>query len=478
MDLKKDLAGIVGAEHTSEDPDVIETYSSDYSFVQPRRPSCVAYPKDAAEVQGIVKYANEHMMPVTPRSSAVGFYGAGIPSQGGIIVDLRRMNKVLEIDPRNKKVKVEPGVTWAQVQEELAKEHMMVANPFLPHQAKSVLTSAMEREPILITKTEYSEVLLTAELVLPTGDMYWTGTALGKGMKGQNFPDALIPGTRLWLGAQGCLGIMTWANLKAEHMPTMDKLYFIPVSKTEAVAEPVYQIQRRMLGNECFVLNSFDLAAILASDWPNEFNALRETLPPWTIVLCLSGLHRLPEEKIAYEEEALMDIAKELHFEALRTVGGIPGLESTILKMLRKPWSKETYWKFQYKGACHDVFFHTTMDRVHEFTRAMDELGAKHGYPTRDIGVYIQPLERARACFLQFGFHCDPNKASEVEMVKRLFLEASEKAMSMGGFFTTPYGPWADMVYSRTAQYTSVLKIVKNAYDPNNIMNPGKVVDL
>ncbi len=475
MAIKEDLASVVGAEYVSDEPATLEKYSRDGSFVQPRMPTCIVYPQNTEEIQGVVRYANERMIPVTPRSSGIGFYGAGIPSQGGIILDLTRMNKILEIDGRNKKVKVEPGVTWAQVQEELEKQGLMVANPLLPHPAKSVMTSALEREPILITKSEYSEVFLTAEMVLASGDLFWTGTAIAKGMKGHVFPDALIPGTRLFLGAQGTLGIMTWANLKAEFLPTMDRLFFIPFERVEDVAEPVYRIQRRMLGNECFVLNSFNLAAILAEDWPDEFNTLRESLPPWTIIQCLSGLHRLPEEKIAYEERALMEVASELHFEPQRTVGGVPGLEARILKILRKPWAGDGYWKFRYKGASHDIFFHTTLERVAEFTGAMEGVAAKHGYLTRDIGVYLQPLERGRMCFCQYSFHCDPDDAREVERVRSLYLEASERAISMGGLFTTPYGPWADMVYSRAATYTSVLKIVKSAFDPNNILNPGKL---
>jgi len=116
VNLKEDLAAIVGAEYVSDEPETLDKYSKDKSFVQPRRPTVVVYPKNAEEVQKIVKYANQTMTAITPRSSKVSFYGAGIPMQGGIIVDLSRMNKVLEIDPRNKKVKVEPGVTWAQVQ--------------------------------------------------------------------------------------------------------------------------------------------------------------------------------------------------------------------------------------------------------------------------------------------------------------------------------------------------------------------------
>jgi FAD/FMN-containing dehydrogenase len=473
--LKQDLVEIVGPEYVSDDSETLERYSKDYSFVQPRRPSCIAYPRNAEEVQRIVKYANECLIPVTPRSSGVSFYGAGIPSEGGIVVDLTQMNKILEIDARNKRVKVEPGVTWAQLQEELEKQGLMVCNPLLPHQSKSVLTSAMEREPILICKTEYSDTLLTAEVVLPDGELFWTGSALGKGMTGQISPDAMIPGARLWLGAQGTLGIMTWANIKAEYLPTMDKVFFIPFERIEDFIEPVYQIQRRMLGNECFILNEFDLASILADQWPDEFETLRETLPPWTLVLCLSGLHRLPLEKIEYEEEALKEVASRLHFQVSNTVSSIPGLEATILKLLRKPWPRDDYWKFRYKGSCHDIFFHTTLNRVPEFTDAIADVAAKYGYLTRDMGIYMQPLERARACFCQFSFHCDTEDTNEVALVGSLFLEASKRVVGMGGFFTTPYGPWADMVYSRAAGYTHALKVVKNAYDPNNILNPGKL---
>ncbi len=472
---KEALEGIVGAQYVVDDPETLKKYSEDFSFVQPRMPRYVVYPGSTEEVQGVVRYANECLIPVTPRSSGISFYGAGIPSQGGIILDLSRMNRILEIDVRNRKVKVEPGVTWAQVQQELEKHGLMVCNPLLPHPAKWVLTSAMEREPILIAKSEYSETLLTAELVLASGDLFWTGTAIAKGMKGQAFPDALIPGTRLFLGSQGTLAIMVWANIKAELLPTMDKLFFVPFERIEDVAEPIYRIQRRMLGNECFVLNSFNLAAILAEKWPEEFDSLRETLPPWTLVLCLSGLRRLPAGRIKYEEEALMKLASELHFEPRRTVGGIPALDRTVLKMLRKPWSGDGYWKFRYKGSCHDIFFHTTLDRVPEFIAVVNGVAARYGYPTKDIGVYLQPIERGRICFCQYGFHCDPDDAKDVGRVRKIYLEASELAMNMGGLFTTPYGPWADMVYSRAATYTATLKVVKNALDPNNILNPGKL---
>ncbi|MFC2019500.1 FAD-binding oxidoreductase [Chloroflexota bacterium] len=476
MALKEDLAGIIGSEYISDDPNVLNGYSQDYSLVQPRLPSLVVHPENTAEVQEVVKYANHHLIPITPRSSEVSFYGAGIPSQGGIIVDLGRMNKILEISPPDRKVKIEPGVTWSQLQSELEKAGMMVCSPLLPHPLKSALTSATEREPMLIPKGEYNDILLTAEVVLASGDLYWTGSAIGKGMKGQIFPEGLIPGsTRLFCGAQGTLGILTWASLKTEFIPKADKLLFIPLDSAEAIAEPIYQIQRRQLGSECLVLNNTNLATILAEKWPVEYKSLKKSLPPWTLLICLSGLGRLPEGRIQYEEAALKDVATQVGFKVLPTVADIPDLGARLIKMLRKPWPKDGYWKHNSKGACQDIFFYTTVDRSSQFTEAIAHAASEEGYPTGDIGVYLQPVERGRACFCQYNIYYNPDDEEGVDQVRRLFFKASERAMGMGGFFTTPYGTWAEMVYSRAASYTTTLKVVKEALDPNNILNPGKL---
>lgn len=475
MDLRRKLEGIVGSEYVRDDIEILNEYSRDYSICSKSRPRCIAFPQNAEEVQGLVKYANEHMTPVTPRSSGIGFYGAALPEEGGIVIDLSRMNKILNIDPRNKVVKIEPGVRWGEINEQLEKLHVMVCNPLLPHPLKSVVTSSMEREPPLIPKSEYYESFLSGEMVLPNGEMYWTGTAMGKGFESGNFPDCLFPGARIFVGAQGTLGIVTWANIKAEWLPTEEKVLFMPFERIENLVEPIYKIQRRMIGRECFAMNSFNLASLLAECCPQEFNVLRERLPPWTLIISLAGLHRLPLKKIEYEEKALMEVASQLCFSVLPTVSGIPGLGKKISQILRKPSSNNGYWKFNYKGACHDIFFHTTLDRVAEFRKQINEVSRGHGYSTNQIGAYLQPIEYGRACYCQYSFHYNPDDTRDVENVRKLFLAASERAIDIGGVFTSPYGPWADMVYRRTYPFTNVMGAVKNAIDPNNIMNPGKL---
>lgn len=471
MALKADLAAILGAEYVADDPETLAKYASDWSLAPPGKPDLVVRPARTEEVRVVVKYANDRSLPVTPRSSGVGYYGGGIPSQGGIIIDLSRMNKILQIDPRNKKVKIEAGVTWAQLQAEAARVGMMVCSPLLPHPAKSVVTSALEREPILIPKTEYSDQVLTQELVLASGELFWTGTALGKAMKDQCFPDAFVPGARLWNGAQGTLGITTWANIKAEFLPVKDKTYFIAFDRLADLTGALYRIERRMIGYECFALNRPNLAAILGGD----VNKLKDKLPPWTVILVLSSLDYLPDEKIAYEEEALAEIAKTLKFKTSHTLAGVAGIEAKLPAMLRKPWAVETYWKHLQSGASADIFFHATLDRAVEFEEAVGKVAVANGFGANDIGGYLQPLDRARAGFLQFGLRYRPEDKAEVARAREFHRQSSETVARMGGFFTTPYGEWADLVYSHAAGYTGTLKIVKDAYDPRHILNPGKL---
>lgn len=474
MNIKSDVANIVGSKYVSDDSEVLEKYSRDHSFVTPRKPSVVAYPENKEEVQQLVQFAYEHAIPLTPRSSSISFYGAGIPSQGGVVVDFNRMNKILEFHAGDRKVRIEPGVTWQQVETELEKKGMMVSSSLLPPKNKSALTSAMQREPIVSAKYEYNDTFQTAEMILGNGQVYYTGTAIAPANVGRSHPELFIPSNKLFMGAQGTLGFVTWATLKAEWIPPKDKVYFVVADSVDQLVDPIYKTQRVYLGNECLALNNVNLAAILAAD-AEEFNKLKETLPPWVVILNLASGHAFPDEKIAYEEEALLRIANERHFKVSETLAGAPGLDRKIVGLLRKPYQGDEYWKFKFKGSSQEIFFITTLDRADEFTKAMETVAAKHGYPAKDIGMYIQPIERARAVSCEYSFAFNPNDPKEVAKVRAMFLEASQLVITMGGLFTNPYGPWADMVYSKAGHYASIMKVVKNTFDPKNIMNPGKL---
>ena len=154
MQVKERLTGIVGAENVSDDPQELAACSEDHSLSPARLPNYVARPGSPEEILKIVQLANETSIPLVPSSSKVHFNGGAIPNLGGIMVDLSRMNRVLYIDEHNRKARIEPGVTWSQLRATLAEKGYMPLFSLLPHSQKSVLTSLLERERILIPRFE------------------------------------------------------------------------------------------------------------------------------------------------------------------------------------------------------------------------------------------------------------------------------------------------------------------------------------
>jgi len=483
MSIRERLLEIVGSENFSDDPEVLETYSKDFSFAPSGMPNYVVKPKEAEEVQRVINLANEHRLPVVPCSSSVHFHGATIPKEGGIILELTRMNQVLEVDELNRRVRVKAGVTWEQITNELGKRGFRIIMPLLPHPLRSVVTDYLEREVPTNTVYDYGEPLQSMELVWPTGEIFRTGSASVTGYpdspsKGANPSGPGIDFYRFIQGAQGTMGVVTWANLKIEYLPKIDKVLFVPVGELNYTIEFLHRVLRLRIGQECLLLNNINFASIIAEDWPGDFEKLRASLPPWTLILVISGLQRRPEEKLQYEEETLGRILKDEFPEIslADSLPGFPGLGKKLLPMLRKPWPKEvTYWKNRYKGACQSLFFITKPTWAPKFINRVEEIAARLGYPISDIGGYIQPIEHNRACHLEFNFFYDPASSPELERVRSLYGEAARVLLNEGALFTRPYGELAKPVYERAADYATTLRRVKKLFDPNNIMNPGNL---
>ena len=481
MEIKVRLAKIVGAENVSDNPEELRGLPNNLSLEKTRMASYVVRPKDTMDVQKIIEFANEIKLPVVPSSSGIHFKGASLPLEGGLVLDMRRMNRILEIDERNRKVRIEPGVTWPQLQSELAKKHLMAMIPFLPHPLKSVVTSHLEREPIAIAKHEYADPMLTMEFVFPTGKIMRTGSAAVPGATTTAISDCVFPEGpdidywRLLQGAQGSMGVVTWANVKVEYLPNVNKVFFIPFDRIEDAIEPLYKIQRRMIGLECLLLNNLNLAAILTENLTDKIEELMDSLPEWTLILVLSGGRRSPEMKIDYEEEALREVGSDFSFTRIMTsFPGAPGAERKLLGMLRSGWPKDkAYWKFALRGSCEDIFFITKMEKVPYHLEILKKLLAV--YRMIDVGFYVQPIEYGRACHFECNIYYNGSYSRQVEAVRKLYVKCAESLLDSGAFFSRPYGPIADLVYARTAGYTSTLKKIKALYDPNNILAPGRL---
>jgi FAD/FMN-containing dehydrogenase len=166
------------------------------------------------------------------------------------------------------------------------------------------------------------------------------------------------------------------------------------------------------------------------------------------------------------------DIAKRVRMEPVEQIGRVSA--GDLMKRLRLPF-EEPYWKLRRRGSCYDIFFLTTQDKLPEFIKVMSDVAVQHHYPVADMGIYLQPIVQGISCHCEFSLFFDPMKETEVERVRSLSADAVEALMARGAFFSRPYGPWADMAYRRDVETTAALRKLKGIFDPNDIMNPGKL---
>lgn len=483
---KQKLVAIVGTGKVSDEKSILEEYSSDMSFVTRMRPSCVVKPVNAEQVQKIVKLANETLTPLVPVSSgSPHFRGDTVPGIGGaLIVDLSGMKKIILVDRARRVAMVEPGVTFGELIPAAEKEGLRLNMPLLPRQSKSVIGSMLEREPVVMPKYQWdiSDPLACAGLFFGAGDEFRTGQAAGPGTIEEQWAVGGVqkapygPGTasfhRLIQGAQGTMGIVTWASMRCEILPSLEEPFVIGASGLDALMELSSWLIRLRMVNECFILNRTNLAAIFAKQWPADYESLKNSLPAWILFFTVAGYEYLPEERIRSYVQDLTGLTQRLGVEAVKAVGGVSANE--ILKTVRRP-SAEPYWKLRCRGASQDVFFLTINDKLKGQIESMEELAGQAGYPTSDMGVYVQPIVQGTGCHCEFTLFYDPVSSGELNRVKDLCASATRNLIAKGAFFSRPYGENAAMVLNRDAANIAVLQKFKKIFDPNNIMNPGKV---
>ncbi|MFH1113651.1 MAG: FAD-binding oxidoreductase [Pseudomonadota bacterium] len=483
MDVKSRISAVVGAENFSDDSVQVQAYATDFSYYPAGAPNYVAKPATSEQVSDVVKICNEFNIPIVPCSSKVHFYGATIPKEGGLVLDMSRMDKILEIDPDNRRVRFEAGVSWEKLTTELAKAGFRVIMPLTPPAERSVLTDFLEREEPTNQVYDYGEPLEAMEVVWPTGEIFRMGSASVNGYpdsasKGGNPSGPGLDFYRFFQCAQGTMGVVTWTNLKIESIPRIDKILFSAFDDLNYAMDFLYRILPRRIGQEVLLLNNVDLAALVAEQWPKDFDKLKAVLPPWTLVLVISGLKRRPEEKIAYEENFLAQVIRD-EFPSVKlgeNLPGFPGLRNKLLPIIRNPWpAGSVHWKNRVKGACQSLFFHIRPCDAKDFVADVEEIASQFGYAPSDIGMYIQPIEHNRACRPEFNFFYNPGNEVEKANIRAMYKEAATMLLKQGAVFSRPYGDLAPIVYERAATYASHLKRLKKTFDPKNIMNPSNL---
>ncbi len=481
----KALQEIVGGDMIFESEASLGEYAKDMSIAPGIRPRCVVKLQNAEQVEKLVQWANATSTSLVPVSSgAPHFRGDTVPSVGGaVIVDLSNLKKMVRIDAENRIAMIEAGVTFGELVPKLKEAGIRLNMPLLPRANKSVVTSMLDREPVMMPVYQWDsqDPLTCTEVIFGNGDMFRTGSAAGPGTLEQQWAarqaqvNPMGPGQTTFgnvlQGAQGTLGIVTWATVRCEELPVLQEGFLVGADNYEILSDMAYRVMWWKSCEECLILDRNNLAAALA-DSPETYEKLKSSLPPWILFVALAGFSYFPEEKIAYVKKALGEEAKKLGLSMEKAIGDLSADE--VLNLLQSP-SAEPYWKIRRTGACQEIFFTTTMDRVSKFIGIMAEEASRSGFDAADMGVYVQPMVQGTSCQCEFDLFYDPKKTSEVAKVTALYESAAAALMNGGAYFSRPYGSIVDEVYRRNAETTVALRKMKQIFDPNNVMNAGRL---
>ncbi len=482
---KDSLVKILGQENVLDDPEILDNYKNDNSSGMNIKPWFVVKPAEVGQIQEVVKWANETKTPLIPVSSgAPHIRGDSAPSlPEAVIVDLTKMKKILKINRRNRLAVIEPGVTYSELQPALEKEGMRLITPLLPRMNKSVIASLLEREPIVSPRFQWNmmDPLRSLEIIWGNGDKLWSGSGGFRSLKEEDWEKGIVPATgpgpaqvdyyRLISGAQGSMGIVTWASVKCEVLPSYRKLFFVPSNNINSLIDFTYKLLRFRFGDELFIINNAYFANILSKN-SDETESLKSILPEWAVIIGITGGEILPKEKVEGQEADIRDIAQQFGLKLENQIGECRSQD--FYEILQKP-SENPYWKIRSKGSMKEIFFMTTMDKTPDFIIKMSNKAKEHQYPVSDIGVYLQPAHQGVSCHCEFILPVNNKDGSEILKSEKLFNDASIVIQNQGAYFSRPYGIWSEMTYNRDARTTITMKKIKDIFDPNHIMNPHKL---
>ena len=452
--VKKRFIDIVGEENYEDSEVGRLVYSYDATPKFQSLPDAVVSPRNTEEVSKILKLCNKYKIPVVPRGSGTNLCAGTCPVEGGVVLLFKHMNKILEIDEENLTVTCQPGVITLDLMK--AVEQKGLFYPPDPSSMKiSTIGGNLNENSGGLRGLKYGvtrDYVLALEVVLPNGEILRTGGKLAKDVAGYDL-------TRLYVGSEGTLGVITEATLKLIPLPETKKTMLALYQDLEAAARSVSKIiANKVIPSTLEFLDQPTLKAV--EDYsqiglPTDVQAVLLIEQDGTADNVNTDM-KIMEEICKSENAVSVQIAKsEEEAEALRTA------RRTALSALAR--LKPT-----------TILEDATVPRseIAKMVKAINEIANKYN-------VNICTFGHAGDGNLHPTCTTDIRNKEEMERVEKAFAEIFEKAIELGGTITGEHGVGAMKApYLEWKLGTSgiqVMKSIKEALDPNNIMNPGKL---
>lgn len=453
QNIAKELNNIAGKENITTSREDLICYSYDATN-QKFLPDAVVFPKTAEEISLVLKLANKEAFPVIPRGAGSGFSGGSLPVEGGVVVSLERMNKILKIDTDNLVAIVEPGVVTGDFQEEA--ENMGLFYPPDPSSLKFCTIGGNIAEcaggPKAVKYGVTKDYVLGLEVVLPTGEIVNTGVQTAKGVVGYDL-------TKLMVGSEGTLGIVTKAVLKLLPLPEATKTMFAVFSDMRDAANTVSKI-----------ISSKIIPSTLEFMDKESIGCVAGYLPP-----DLSGNI---EAALLIEVDGDKDLIEK---EALLIRGICMENSATDVRIAGNRQEAKALW--QARRAISPSMAKLKPNKINE-----DIVVPRSKIPdaimgTRDIArkynIIIANFGHAGDGNIHVNVMIDKSNSGEFERGKKAVEEIFRLVLSLGGTISGEHGigtakmPYLSMELSPAA--IDVMRRIKQVLDPKGVLNPGKI---
>jgi glycolate oxidase len=449
---------IVGEKFVLIDDETLQHYAHDETENLHFLPDVVVKPRTAEEISEIMKICNAGKIPVTPRGAGTGLSGGALPFYGGVLLSTERMNTILEIDERNLQVTTEPGVI-TEVLQQTVKEKGLFYPPDPASRGSCFIGGNISENsggPKAVKYGVVKDYVLNLEIVLPTGEIIWTGANVLKNSTGYNL-------TQLIVGSEGTLAIVTKIVLRLIPHPKYDLLMLVPFKKLEQAGEAVSAIFRAG-----FVPSAMELIEISALKIVSKFvdsSAVQITDDIEAhLIIEVDGNNM---EVLMGEMEAISNLLVQYD------IGEIYFADDAQ--------QKNELWKLRRRVAeavkldGYTIEEDTVVPRAElpALIRGVKALGIEHNFKAVSYGhagdgnLHIRIKKEGT-----------PNSFGDEEMTKSL-RALFELVKKLGGTISGEHGigliqkGFMDIVFEE--KQLDLMRQIKKVFDPNNILNAGKI---
>lgn len=452
------LEKILGKAFVFTARSVLEEHAHDETEDLVFLPKVVVKPRSAEEVSKILQYANTHSIPVTPRGAGTGLSGGALAVNGGILLSMDRFNRILEIDERNLQATVEPGVITQIFQEAVAGKGLFY--PPDPASRGSCFIGGNIAEnsggPKAVKYGVTKDYVLNLEVVLPTGEIIWTGANTLKNSTGYNL-------TQLMVGSEGTLGVVTKIVFRLIPLPRKNVVMLVPFQSAGRACEAVSAVFRAGVTPSGLEFMERD-----AIDWTLKYTeGIRLPVSPEVKAHLLIELDGNEEEVLHRDAEIVSAVVER--FECGEILFADTEEQKANLWKLRRRVGEAV------KG--HSIYKEedTVVPRAElpVLLRGVKEIGKKYGFRSICYGHAGDGNLHVNIIKEDMG---DEKWTMEVPKGIR---EIFELCVKLKGTISGEHGiglvqkEYMPLAFSKKA--IELQKELKRIFDPNNILNPGKM---